>query len=116
MDSSYVMKVWFSNSLGNGVSTSDLLNKFLITISSSESGSAANPVAQPRSGYSISAYNVGPGGAYDELAYQLPNLYNGVPRFPPHDHGHLQQLRRAHAHGHPPGQGGAGDGRSWITS
>ena len=77
----YVMKVWFSNQLANGISTQDLINRFLITISSSESGSAANPIAQPKSAYSIDQYNIGPNGQFDELAFTLPNLYNGKPDF-----------------------------------
>ncbi len=81
VDSSYVMKAWFSKSLGDGISTADLIKRFVITISSSESGSAENPVVQGQAGYSIN-YNVdGPNGQYDELAYQLPNLYNGAPDF-----------------------------------
>ena len=81
VDNTYVMKAWFSKSLGNNVSTADLIKRFVITISSSESGSPTNPVTQGQAGYSIN-YNVdGPNGQYDELAYQLPNLYNGQPDF-----------------------------------
>ena len=65
----YVMKVWFSKTLANGVNNQTLLSRFLITIASSESGSPENPVAQPSANYSISGTNVGPGGQYDELAY-----------------------------------------------
>ncbi|MGZ5553160.1 MAG: alpha-amylase family glycosyl hydrolase, partial [Chthoniobacterales bacterium] len=53
VDSNYIMKVWFSKSLANGLSTPDLINRFLIKLASSESGSSANGVAQSRSGYSI---------------------------------------------------------------
>ncbi len=81
----YIMKVWFSHSLGNGLTTQQIINNFLITISSSESGSAENPVPQPRSAYSIDASNVNgasdPNQQLDELAYPLPNLYNGQPDF-----------------------------------
>jgi Alpha amylase, catalytic domain/Glycosyl hydrolase family 57 len=81
VDNNYILKTWFSKSLGNGVATADLIKRFVITISSSESGSAENPVVQGQAGYSIN-YNVdGPSGQYDELAYQLPNLYNGQPDF-----------------------------------
>ncbi len=74
----YVLKVWFSKSLATGLSTSDLINRFLIKIASSESGSLANGVAQDRSRYTIN-YDVT--GAYDELAFTLPSLYNGTPDF-----------------------------------
>ena len=86
VSNTYVMKVQFSHSLGNSFATQQaLLNNFLITISSSESGSAENPVVQPKSAYSIDAYNVNnsndPNQQLDELAYTLPNLYNGQPDF-----------------------------------
>src|SRR5262249_52627467 len=57
VDSSYVMKVWFSKSLGDNISTDTLINRFLIKIASSESGSSANGVPQSRSSYHIH-YNV----------------------------------------------------------
>ena len=78
--SNYIMKVWFSNSL-DASGTASLINNTTINISSSESGSPANPVAQPKSSMYVDAFGVGPNGQYDELAYPLPNLYNGVPNF-----------------------------------
>ena len=85
VSSSYILKVQFSDSLINGLSTQQALANFLITISSSESGSSENPVVQPRSSYTIDAYNVNgasdPNQQLDELAYQLPNLYNGQADF-----------------------------------
>ena len=39
VDSNYVMKVWFSKSLANNSSTSDLLSRFVIKIASTASGS-----------------------------------------------------------------------------
>ena len=78
VDSSYVMKVWFSKSLANGTTTQQLINRFLIKIASTQSGSPTNGVAQGQAGYQIN-YNVT--NDYDELAYQLPNLYNGNPDF-----------------------------------
>ncbi|MDQ2919172.1 MAG: hypothetical protein M3R10_04760, partial [Verrucomicrobiota bacterium] len=78
VDSNYIMKVWFSKSLADGLSTQDLINRFLIKIASSESGSSANGVAQSRTGYSIN-YNVT--SDYHELTFQLPNLYNDQPNF-----------------------------------
>jgi len=72
----YVMKVYFSPELANGVSTADLIKRFVIRISSSESASPANPVIQPQS-----AYSLGQEGGYDVLAFTLPNLYNNQPGF-----------------------------------
>lgn len=72
----YVMKVYFSQDIANGVSTADLIKRFVIRISSSESASPTNPVIQPQS-----AYSIGQEGGYDVLAYTLPNLYNGHPEF-----------------------------------
>ena len=51
VDSNYVMKVYFSKSLADGLTTQQLIDRFLIKIASSESGSPANGVAQSRSGY-----------------------------------------------------------------
>ncbi len=85
VDNTYVMKVQYSHALANGLTDQQVINNFLITISSSESGSATNPVVQPRASYSISGHNVNnasdPNQQLDELAYQLPNLYNGQPDF-----------------------------------
>lgn len=78
VDSSYVMKVWFSKSLADGIDEQTLISRFLIKIANSESGSAANAVAQSRASYHIN-YNAT--SDYHELAYQLPNLYNGTPDF-----------------------------------
>src|SRR4029077_10629071 len=50
VDSNYVMKVWFSKSLAN-TDTQTLINRFLIKLASSESGSSANGVPQSRTGY-----------------------------------------------------------------
>ncbi len=78
VDSNYVMKVWFSKSLANNTSTADLLSRFVIKIASTASGSPTNGVVQGQADYTIN-YNVT--NDYDELAYQLPNLYNGNPDF-----------------------------------
>ena len=81
VDSNYVLKVWFSRALANGTTTAELINRFLIKLASSESGSASSGVAQSRATYSIN-YNVdGSGGQYHELAFPLPNLYNDTPSF-----------------------------------
>ncbi len=74
----YVMKVWFSKALADGTTTDTLKSRFLIKIASSESGSAANGVAQDRAQYAIN-YNVT--NDYHELAFPLSNLYNGSPDF-----------------------------------
>ncbi len=76
----YILKVWFSKSLDSS-GTATFINNTVINISSSESGSAANPVAQPKTNMTVDAFGVGPGGQYDELAFPLPNLYNGSPNF-----------------------------------
>ncbi len=76
--SNYVMKVWFSKSLADGLDRQSLINRFLIKLASSESGSPANGVAQSRSAYQIN-YDIN--SEYHELAFQLPNLYNGTPDF-----------------------------------
>ena len=78
VDSNYVMKVWFSKSLANNTSTADLISRFVIKIASTASGSPVNGVVQGQANYKIN-YNVT--NDYDELAYQLPNLYNGNPAF-----------------------------------
>ena len=78
VDSSYEMKVWFSKSLASGTTPQTLIDRFLIKLASSESGSAANGIPQSRTGYSIN-YDVT--NEYHELAFQLPNLYNDNPDF-----------------------------------
>ncbi|HEX8077307.1 MAG TPA: hypothetical protein VF511_05790, partial [Chthoniobacterales bacterium] len=82
VDSNYVMKVWFSRALANGTNNAaQLIDRFLIKLASSESGSAANGVPQNRANYSINYDIDGPNGQYHELAFQLPNLYNDNPSF-----------------------------------
>ena len=78
VDSSYVMKVWFSKSLANNTTVADLISRFVIKIASTASGSPTNGVVQGQANYHIN-YNVA--NDYDELSYQLPNLYNGNPDF-----------------------------------
>ncbi len=77
VDSNYILKVWFSKALGDNTTTAQLLSRFVINIKSSDSPSDTG-VVQPQSGYSIN-YNVT--NDFHELAYQLPNLYNGNPDF-----------------------------------
>ncbi|HEY4281901.1 MAG TPA: alpha-amylase family glycosyl hydrolase [Chthoniobacterales bacterium] len=78
VDSNYIMKVWFSKSLANGIDDQTLINRLLIKIASSESGSPANGVPQSRSGYTI---NRDVTNDYHELRYTLPNVYNDNPDF-----------------------------------
>ncbi|MEC8614534.1 MAG: hypothetical protein VXY17_03920, partial [Verrucomicrobiota bacterium] len=76
VDDNYVMKVYFSKSLADGLNEAQLIERFLISIGSSEEGSVGT--TQSRDDYSI---------VYDEtsdyhaLAYSLPNLYNDIPDF-----------------------------------
>ncbi len=51
VDSNYVMKVWFSKSLANNISTADLISRFLIKIASTASGSPTNGVVQGQANY-----------------------------------------------------------------
>ena len=73
---SYVMKVYFSKSMADGLSEADLLNCFTIKIQSSESGRTDGGVVQDRSAYSIRWNET---DQYHALSYALPNLYNGQP-------------------------------------
>lgn len=77
VDSSYVMKVWFSKSLATGLTDQQLKSHFVINIRSSDSPTDPG-VVQPQSAYSI---NHDVTNDYHELAYTLPNLYNGSPDF-----------------------------------
>jgi hypothetical protein len=72
----YVMKVYFSKSLADGLNESELINRFLIRIGSNEAGDLGN--AQDRADYAIE-YNAT--ADYHALAYNLPNLYNDVPDY-----------------------------------
>ncbi|MEO8614512.1 MAG: alpha-amylase family glycosyl hydrolase, partial [Luteolibacter sp.] len=74
----YVMKVRFSSNLADGTNEETLKSRFVIKIASSESGSLANPVTQSTASYQI-IYNSSPG--YHDLAFTIPNLYNGVTDF-----------------------------------
>ncbi len=72
----YVMKVAFSKSLAAGLSTPDLISRFLIRIGSSEATDAGT-IQSPAS-YIVN-YDVN--ANYHELAYPLPNLYNDLPNY-----------------------------------
>ena len=76
VDNSYIMKVYFSKSLADGLSESELIHRFLISIGSTQENS--NFAAQSRDSYYIS-YNET--DSYHSLNYQLPNLYNDIPNY-----------------------------------
>jgi hypothetical protein len=71
----YVMKVYFSKALAEGITETELINRFTIRIGSNETNQFTS---YPRSAYSI---------VYDEtadfhaLAFTLPNLYNDQPNY-----------------------------------
>lgn len=79
----YVMKAYFSKSLGDGKTDQELIDEFLITIASQVSGSTEGAEAQDRAQYSIIRNET---ADYHALAYSLPNLYNGQPEFVHHIH------------------------------
>ncbi len=72
----YIMKVYFTKSLADGLSEQQLIDRFLITIGSTEPGDAG--VTQSRDDYSI-VYNET--SEYHALAFDLPNLYNDIPEY-----------------------------------
>ncbi|TAG09735.1 MAG: hypothetical protein EAZ42_06040 [Verrucomicrobia bacterium] len=74
----YVLKAYFSKSLGESVSDAQLINEFLVQIGSSVSGTPANATTQPRNLYAI-VRNETPD--YHALAFTIPSLYNGDPDF-----------------------------------
>ncbi len=74
----YVMKVYFSKNLGDGVSDEQLINEFLVRIGSTDSGSLKDAVAQDRGLYSIVRNET---SEYHALAFSIPNLYNKEPDF-----------------------------------
>ena len=76
VDSNYIMKVYFSKSLADGLSEQELLERFLIRIGSAEEGNTGE--VQNRDGYSIS-YNET--ANYHALNFNLPNLYNDLPDY-----------------------------------
>ena len=74
----YVMKTRFSEALGDNVSDVTLKSRFVVKIASSESGASTGLVTQSADSFQIirnSATNS------HDLAFTLPNLYNGVPDF-----------------------------------
>jgi len=74
----YVIKVRFTDSLANGLTETQLRNRFVVEIASDESGSLSGAVVQTPQTLPI-IYNSTPG--FHDYAFALPNLYNGVPDF-----------------------------------
>lgn len=72
----YIMKVYFTKSLADGLSEQDLLDRFTIRIGSNEVGDEG--LAQDPAEYSIE-WNAT--SEYHALAFDLPNLYNDLPDF-----------------------------------
>lgn len=70
----YVMKVRFTNSLGDGLSESDLRGRFSVKAASERSGENIGAKALPAQTLPI-VYNSAPG--YHDFQFALPNLYNG---------------------------------------
>ncbi|MGA0368572.1 MAG: alpha-amylase family glycosyl hydrolase [Kiritimatiellia bacterium] len=72
----YVMKVYFSKVLADGLTEQQLIDRFLIRIGSNEAGDEG--IVQAREDYQIE-YNAT--ADYHALAYDLPNLYNDQPDY-----------------------------------
>lgn len=72
----YVMKVYFSKSLADGLSNQQLIDRFLIRIGSNEANDPG--IARDRSEYVIE-YNTTDN--FHALAFDLPNLYNDQPDY-----------------------------------
>lgn len=69
----YLMKVYFTKALANGLTEPELLQKFTVLVGSNEANAAGTPIS--RTGWDIN-YDI-PAG-FHELAVPLPNLYNDV--------------------------------------
>ena len=71
----YVMKVYFTKSLADGLSGTQLRDRFTIRIGSSETNQYTS---YPRTDYTI---NYDETADYHSLAFTLPNLYNDQPDY-----------------------------------
>jgi len=71
----YVMKVYFTKSLADGLSGTQLRDRFTIRIGSNETSQF---ITYAREGYSI---NYDETSEYHALAFTLPNLYNDQPDY-----------------------------------
>lgn len=74
----YVMKVRFTNTLGDGLSEADLRARLSVKIASSLSGENVGGLVQAAQSLPI-VYNSAPG--YHDFQFALPNLYNNNPDF-----------------------------------
>ncbi len=72
----YVVKAYFSKSLADGLSEADLKARFLVRYGADDSWPGGAQVLDPAA-LSINHLS----GDYDELAFKLPNLYDGRPDF-----------------------------------
>jgi len=81
VDDSYVMKVYLSAALADGLTANQIISRVVFTIASTADGTNTNPVAQNLAAATMSWSPVGPNGLYRELSIPLPNLYNGDPNF-----------------------------------
>jgi hypothetical protein len=72
VDDNYTMKVYFTKALSQGLTQSQLLNRFTFK---------ANDKVYDKEGWVVNYGSFGPQGEYHELSIPLPNLYNDVPSF-----------------------------------
>lgn len=78
VDDNYTLKVYFTKPLADGTDTASLIERFTLSIASTESGTNRDAVDQSRDNFTIN-YDVN--GTFHELAIPLPNLYNDVADF-----------------------------------
>ncbi len=75
VDDSYVMKVYFTKALADGLTLQQLIDKFTIRIGPNDDTVGA---AQARDDITIN-YNIN--ATYHELAFPIPNLWNDQPNY-----------------------------------
>lgn len=76
VDDTYVMKVHFSKDMADGFTGQELLDQFSIRIGSTEDSDAG--IVQDTSSMTV---NTNVTDSFHELAWQLPNLFNGNPDY-----------------------------------
>ena len=74
----YVMKVRFTNTLGDNLSDAQIRSRMSVRIASSDSGSLTGAVLQSPQNLPI-LRNAAPG--FHDFQFAFPNLYNGVPDY-----------------------------------
>lgn len=72
VDDNYIMKVYFTKSLSQGLAQNQLLDRFTLK---------ANEKVYDKEGWVVNYGSFGPQGQYHELSIPLPILYNDVPNF-----------------------------------